>query len=299
MYNLISKNILLFLFTLLCCGATYTTNEKITGYDLSKPDFTFQLPDILREISGLTEIDSTTFACIQDEKGILFIYDIFKNKIVKQYSFSVDGDYEGIARVGSSMYILRSDGTLFEILNYQLANFKMNTFATGIQASNNEGLCYDASTNRLLIASKGKIAKGPEYKDKRAIYGFDLKTKKLIANPIFEFDLQTVKQYAVANKINLPTAEKKKNQVAEPIIKFMTSAIAVHPITKKLYLLSAADHLFFIFNSNGAIEHLEPLNPKIFNKAEGITFIANGDMLITNEGQSKKPTLLRFNYKKK
>ena len=80
----------------------------------------------------------------------------------------------------------------------------------------------------------------------------------------------------------------------------MTSAIAVHPITKKLYLLSASDHLFFIFNStNGEIEHLELLNPDIFNKAEGITFMDNGDMIITNEGQNKNPTLLRFNYKSK
>ena len=79
----------------------------------------------------------------------------------------------------------------------------------------------------------------------------------------------------------------------------MTSAIAIHPITKKLYLLSASDHLFFIFNINGEIEYMEPLNPDIFNKAEGITFLDNGDMIITNEGQNKKPTLLRFNYRNK
>ena len=79
----------------------------------------------------------------------------------------------------------------------------------------------------------------------------------------------------------------------------MTSAIAVHPITKKLYLLSASDHLFFIFNMSGSIEHIELLDRDIFNKAEGITFLDNGDMLITNEGQNKEPTLLRFNYRKK
>ena len=48
---------------------------------------------------------------------------------------------------------------------------------------------------------------------------------------------------------------------------------------------------------NGDIEHIEQLNPTMFNKAEGITFYENGDMLITNEGQDKKPTLLFFKYK--
>lgn len=40
----------------------------------------------------------------------------------------------------------------------------------------------------------------------------------------------------------------------------------------------------------------ELLNPLVFNKPEGITFFENGDMMISNEGQHKKPTLLRFNY---
>jgi hypothetical protein len=286
--------------TLFGFSATYINTESVTGYNLSKPDFSLVLPDTLREISGLTDIDSITFACIQDEHGILFIYDLLKNEIQKQYSFNIDGDYEGITRVDSAMYILRSDGALFEISNYQSSKFKLTSFTTGIPANNNEGLCYDPYNNRLLIASKGKIAKGPEYKDKRVIYGFDLKTKLLTDKPVFEFDLKNIKQYAKKNKINLPTKTKKNGQITETFIKFMTSAIAIHPITKKLFLLSASDHLFFIFNTtNGDIEHMELLNPDIFNKAEGITFLDNGDMIITNEGQNKKPTLLRFNYRNK
>ncbi len=292
-----SKLTILFFVLLLGCAATYKNNEKTTGYNLSKPDLAFHLPDTLREISGLTDIDSVTFACIQDENGILFIYNIVNNKILSQHNFHIDGDYEGITRIDSTMYILRSDGMLFEIANYRSPKFILTSYSTGITANNNEGLCYDSENDRLLIAAKGKIAKGPEFKDKRVIYGFDLKTKQLIQNPVFEFDLKNIKQYALNNKINLPTKTKKNGQLTEPFIKFMTSAIAVHPITKKLYLISASDHLFFIFNMNGTIEHLELLNTEIFNKAEGLTFLENGDMLITNEGQEKKPTLLRFNYK--
>lgn len=284
--------------TLLACGATYTNNEKTIGYNLTAPDVSLILPDTLREVSGLTYIDSTSFACVQDENGILFIYDVIKNEIKNQYTFSINGDYEGITRVNKTIYVLRSDGTLFEISDYESKDFKLTAHTTGIPANNNEGLCYDKDNNRLLIACKGKIGKGPEFKDKRVIYAFDLTTKTLTKEPVFDFDLQAIRQFALNNKISLPTRTKKNGQITEPIIKFRTSAICIHPSTKKLFLLSASDHLLFIFNMNGSIEHIEQLNPTMFNKAEGITFFENGDMLITNEGQDKKPTLLRFKYKK-
>jgi uncharacterized protein YjiK len=283
------------------CSATrkdersYAEAEKRTaGYNFEDPDVSFVLPDTLREISGLTLIDSTTFACVQDEDGILFIYDAVRNKIKKQYTFNIAGDYEGITRVGNTMYVLRSDGELFEILDYAAAGFKLKQYTTGIPANNNEGLCYDAANNRLLIACKSKIGKGREYKDRRVIYGFDLKTKRLSDEPVFDFDLNVIKAFAEENKIKLPVKSKKKGD--EVFLRFATSAICIHPVTNKLYLLSAADHLLFIFDMNGTIEAIHNLDEKMFNKAEGITFYENGDMLITNEAQDKKPTLLRFNY---
>ena len=70
----------------------------------------------------------------------------------------------------------------------------------------------------------------------------------------------------------------------------------IHPLSGKLFLLSAPDHLLFIFKMTGELEHIEVLDQSIFNKPEGIAFLANGDMLISNEGQNKQPTLLRFKY---
>ena len=257
------------------CDVNSVNNEKITGYNLSIPDAAFTFPEILHEVSGLTYVDSTSFACVQDEKGIIFIYDVFRNKIKAQYSFNMDGDYEGIARVGKTIYVLRSDGTLFEISDYRSKNFKLNSFVTGIPANNNEGLCYDAENNRLLIACKGKIGKGPEFKDKRVIYGFSLKTKTLTKEPVYDFSLQAIQQFAETNNIKLPTRKKKNGEVVVPLIKFRASAICIHPITQKLFLLSASDHMLFVFNRNGKIEHLEQLDLDRFNKAEGIAFFDN------------------------
>jgi hypothetical protein len=288
----------LFTFVILGCNPDNTNDKSITGYNLTAPDASFILPDVLHEISGLSNIDATSVACIQDEKGIVFIYDIVKKEIKDQFNFSIDGDYEGIARVDKTLYILRSDGTLFEISKPESPDFDLDYYDTGVPAKDNEGLCYDKDNNRLLIACKSKVGKGDENKDKRLIYAFDLKTKTISKEPVFDFDIKVILQFALNNKINLPTKKDKKDHSSEPVLKFRTSEICINPVTKKLFLLSADDHLLFIFNMKGKIEQIAKLNPEIFNQAEGLTFFENGDMLISNEGQDKKPTLLRFNYKK-
>lgn len=295
MLNLLTSVVTIFMGLLLGCEAALPKEGHLAGYNLGKPEIFF-LPDTLREVSGLAYIDSTSLACVQDENGILFIYDILKKEIKNQYVFNMDGDYEGITRVGKTIYILRSDGSLFEIADYTSQDVELTTYVTGIPASDNEGLCYDRDNDRLLVACKGKIGKGHEFKDKRVIYGFDLKTKTLSKEPVFDFDLQSIKDFALSQNLDIPTKTKKKGQVAEPVIKFATSAVCIHPLTHKLYLLSAADHMLFVFDMKGNIEHIEALNKKMFNKPEGISFFENGDMLITNEGQDKKATLLRFRY---
>ncbi|MEZ4739986.1 MAG: hypothetical protein R2818_11675 [Flavobacteriales bacterium] len=290
------------LLSLLLVGWTSNSNSvtaQITsGYDLHHPSATIILPDTLHEVSGLTDIDPHTIACVQDENGVVFFYDLETRTIARQFQFHLDGDYEGITRIGDVIYILRSDGTVYCVENYRDPDFRLHTYTTGIPAADNEGLCHDPVNDRLLIACKSKLGKGPEFKDKRAIYGFDLKTKKLSKQPVFEFDVQKMREFAEQRKIDLPTRTKGKNGgTEEPILKFKASAIGMHPIRNHLYVLSAADHLFFIFDLDGKLLYMEPLDAKLFNKAEGITFMENGDMLITNEGQDQKPTLLRFPYK--
>ena len=96
--------------------------------------------------------------------------------------------------------------------------------------------------------------------------------------------------------ISLPKKKNKDGKHIEIGFKLNTSEISIHPISKQLYVLSAIDHCLFIFNMNGNLEHIEPLNPILFNKAEGLSFYPDGDVLISNEGQAHQPTLLKFNY---
>jgi hypothetical protein len=280
-------------------GKYYIKKVVPINYNLSSPDKIYVLPNSLKEVSGITEIDSSSVACIQDENGILFIYDLITEQIKKQYTFYYNGDYEGIARAGKIIYILRSDGMLFEITNYQSASSTVKSYSTGIPAKDNEGLCFDPKANRLLIAPKLNSLEKAEDKDHRHIYSFNLKSKKLAEKPEFVFDLKMINKFVLENKIKVPMKNGKKGHKNEPDIEFRPSAIGIHPITNRLFVLSGMEKLLFVFDMNGEIEYIEKLDPELFVQPEGITFLKNGDMLISNDMRKKKPTILRFNYLRK
>lgn len=260
----------------------------INGYDLENPDTRLVLPEILFEISGLTDIDHHTVACVQDEEGLVFLYDLQENRIKRQFKFGDAGDYEGITRVGNALYILRSDGRLFEVSNYKSKNVEVTAYDIDIPVKNNEGLGYDAINDRLLIAGKSK-PKDEKYEDTKVVFGFDLNAKTVSEKPVYEFSLDKIRNFVQASQQPVAMAD-------DPKVEIHPSAIAIHPQSGDLFVLSSKDHLIYIFDAAGNIKTVYPLNEKLFNQAEGITFMDNGDMIISNEGKNDKPTLLRFTY---
>ena len=152
-----------------------------------KEEYTIQqkwdLPDRLEEISGMDFIDDNRMAAIQDEEGIIFIYNLNSKKIEQEVKFGKSGDYEGLAIVNNDAFVLRSDGILFEIKNYLEKNPKVTKHETFIKAKHNaEGLCADLKNNRLLLAVKDR---DPLSNNTKGIYAFDLKSKKLLKTPAF------------------------------------------------------------------------------------------------------------------
>src|SRR5690554_4222760 len=87
-------------------------NAQIPHYNFSTPDDKIILPEILHEVSGITMVDQNTVACVQDELGIVFFYNLEINKIERKIHFAKEGDFEGIAKADNDLYILRSDGQL-------------------------------------------------------------------------------------------------------------------------------------------------------------------------------------------
>ncbi len=265
--------------------------EKVTfgtdsGYDLTAPAAVIKLPKILREISGLCKIDAHTVAAVQDEDGEIFFYDLRTKEIVRKLKFDKDNDYEGIACTGDDLYVLRSDGKLFEVRNFREDDPKVEDYKTDIPVKDNEGLTYDPKRNRLLIAGKSE-PKGDKYDDKRAVFAFDLDSKKVNKDPAYIFDEEIIENFV----------KKEKPEIKDLSIKINPSGIAVHPLTDRVYVLSGRDNFLYIFNHDGTPEGIFNLSRRLFKQAEGIAFSENGEMLIANEGGKGKAVLLRFDYR--
>lgn len=286
-------SILSFIFSLSGLSVSFSQASSIP-YNLKQDKQTIILPKELHEVSGLTIIDSKTLACVQDEDGIVFFYDLDKQQVIREVDFAGPGDYEGIAQVGKDLYILRSDGMLFQIHRFAKDKPRVDSIATGIPNKNNEGLCFDRENKRLLIGSKSKM-EGDAYKNLRTIYAFDYQKRQLAPTPLYTYDIAAIKEFAKKNNIQLPTKESTKNPLKQKVaLKFKLSDIYIHPTSHLLYVLSAADYYLFVFDQQGQIQHLEVLDPVKFNKAEGIAIMPNGDLYISNEGQSGDPKILLF-----
>ncbi|MCU0408419.1 MAG: SdiA-regulated domain-containing protein [Bacteroidales bacterium] len=287
--------ILLSLSLVLQSNVNVLSGQQQKAYDLANPDLKLTLPPLLMEVSGISWLDRDLLAVVQDEDGMLFLYDTKNNKIVSGKTFGLPGDYEGIAVKGKNLFVLRSDGTIFSIPDYTQQQLKTSSLRSSVPAPDNEGLCFDNKGNRLLIAPKGRI-NDENSKNKRFVYSYNLATGKPDGKPAFVIDLGEVKKFALANNPEL-VKKDKKGKPKEPDISMHASAIAIHPVTGKLYLISSSDRLLFVFGSQGLTERIYRLQPKLFPQPEGITFSPEGDMYISNEGSDGAATILRFNYR--
>ena len=196
--------------------------------------------------------------------------------------------------MNKTIYILKSDGNLYELASLTSDNEKSRKIETKVPSGDNEGLCYDPVTKKLLIGCKGDI-KNDKYKNKRAIYVFDQNKKSLSSKPFLVIDPKDIKKIISEKYDN----SGKKHDDDDFDIDFRMSAIGIHPISKKIFVVCASDYLICVFNRDGVPENIELLDRKLFNKTEGIAFLPNGDVLFSNEGENGKPSLMRFNYKSK
>jgi hypothetical protein len=265
----------------------------LRSYALSAPDLTMVLPARLNEVSGVTAVSETELAMVQDEEGIVFFCDLAQRRITRQMRFGPPGDYEDITRVGSRLFVLRSDGTLFEIQGLS-GTPRVKAFRLRLPTADNEGLCLDARHDRLLIAAKSELRKQRNFKDARAIFAFDPDSGALRPQPVLLFSVDAIRTFAEQQMRQASGRHPGRTSKRLPTLRFMPSSIAIHPLTSEIFVLSAVDRALATFDGGGRVTGYASLDPTLFRQPEGLTFLSNGDMVITNEAAGARPTLLLF-----
>lgn len=237
------------------------------------------MPKELKEISANVFVDDIRMACIQDNDGIIYIYNLQTESIDEQIEFAGKGDYEGLALVRSTYYVLRSDGVILEVQPQQGKAPLVKTYETPLKAENEtESVCFDNDNNRLLVAVKTKDL---QEEDKKGIYAFDLKTKQMSTTAVVYID----------DKVSVDDNEEgkgkgKKKKKEKSVIK--PSDIAIQPGTKDFYILDGPSARLFITDARGDIKSRYELDRNILPQPEGICFSKSGDIYISSEANKNK-----------
>ncbi len=247
----------------------------------------FYLEKELREISGLTYYaEENQLLAINDEKALLYFIDVETGKVVQKRDFGKNADFEGIELVGNRVFITEHTGDLH---SYKLGKDKAGKdWKTPLSASNDvEGLAYDAERDLLLFACKGEPAlKGKKKRKKeRAVYAWSVKDKEFIEEPvmqILDLDLLDFFERSTAATNMYPHTRKAYRARLK---KFAPSGIAIHPSDGRTFLISSQGKLLLVYNSYGALEHIEFLHEGQYSQPEGICFSPEGALYISNEGR--------------
>lgn len=245
-------------------GETEATNPPLV------PEASWELPSELREVSGIAWLQDGVIASVQDEEGIIYLYDLNKKSVTKEIEFAGSGDYEGIALVGNTAYVLRSDGALYEIPDFLNGNAKAILHQSVLASTQNtEGLAYDKQNNRLLLACKGY---DESLGNSKGLYAFTLADKKMHPAPVVTISL-------AQENISKPGKKKKADyDVLQP------SSLEISPATGEMYLLDAENLRLLTLNQQGQVLKSVRFDKKQLRQPEGLTFGDQGEMYIASEG---------------
>lgn len=264
-----------------------TPSSKVAGdsihYDLLHPQNTWMLPATLKEISGLSYVDGNHLVAIEDLHAALYLLRLDSSAAIEKTipfrkADDTKFDIEDVALVKDTAYALWSHGTIFRILHW-MDKPVVDTFNTNLDKDNNtEGLCFDPVTNELLIACKGAAGVEDEKKSTKAIYTFNTTTRSLGKEPMFLIQ------------------KKEFEKVAGQKIGFFPSAVAVHPVTHDIYILSTKENkCLAVFSHDGQLKAFSFLDKDLFPQPEGICFAPDGKLFICTQGRhGEAPAIYAF-----
>lgn len=252
-------------------SAKNNAQSILSSYDFSKKEI-FLLPEKLKEISGLTTTKDDRLFGHDDERGIVYEIDFKGKNIVRSFSLGskvLYKDFEDIAVVNDKFFLLVSNGDLYEFAE---GRSKRYTYYKKYNSSfsykyNFEGMCYDPTSNSLLVTAKEYA--GKYFKDRRAIFSFDLDKRKYLPIPRYVLSLVELKKKYELNS-------------------FLPTGIEFNPKSKTFFIISSHQQSIIEVSVDGKILGAKLLSKLDHVQPEGITFNKAGDLLISDEGKHKR-----------
>ena len=254
---------------------------SLESYDLKVETAThWKLPGRLEEISGLAMTVDNHLMAHNDEKAVIHEIDYRKGVIIKAFQLAdmkapVNDDFEGIATVNNKVYLVTSSGRIYEgSRGADGGSVLYNIYATGVgRDCEIEGLAYDASQRVLLLMCKD--SRREDLKEQLVLYRWLLDKKQLIEDA----------------HIVIPVVEFTRHIEGK---EFQPSGIERHPVSGNYFVVAARQRAIAEITPSGQVVATKRFPAQWHRQPEGITFAADGTLIIADEGSGKKARLTLY-----
>lgn len=274
-----------------------TVQGGLPHYSLSEPDLTWELPEELLEVSGIAPTGPTALVCVEDERGTLYTLDLESDGTVTQIRFGADGDYEGLARAGERLLVLRSDGPLLELNLQGEVRGELKTPLEELPYEEFECIAFEPAGKRWLVLPKDTVSDDERANDDRVIYGLGSEDFALAPEPVLVLSRKQIIKDAKARDWPLPTRVNKKGKEKSEF-DFHPSDLAVHPISGDYYIVSGSDRTLIAVSPAGELVGTATFPKSLLRQPEGLAFQPNGDLLISSEGATRAAAVVvRFPFR--
>jgi hypothetical protein len=243
-------------------------------------DGVMTLPAALREVSGLAVADERTLACVQDERGAIWLLDTTGGAAARAVPFGPPGDYEGLARAGGDWWVLRSDGWLARVVVRGDALAIAATVTLPAGHGEWEALCADPERSRLLVMPKHGL-RGEGAPGRRPLFAVELPAGTVAPEPVLVLDRDEV--LARAGEVGLELAAKGNK--GRRRLELAVSDILAVPGTRELLVLCSSDRLVLRFGDSGRLLGGQRLDEDVLPQPEGLALLPDGRLAVASEGR--------------
>lgn len=252
------------------CSADRSNVFSIQGYNcgaLKK----IELEDQLREISGLAyDAGRKEFLAINDEQETVFVLQPETFRIKNKMHFGEKGDYEEIQFFNNYIYVLRSDGTVFN-MKYDGADVSdIKKFPYQGSKAEFESFYISPQKNTLVLIPKNSK---------------DAKISKVTT------------AYVIDAAAGTPVSEdnlKIQWQQLQHAVTLHPSAAAVRSGTKQIYMVASIEKVLLVLDTAGNIQAEYALPFSVFAQPEGIAFDSDQNLYISNEAVGVSPVIIKI-----
>jgi uncharacterized protein YjiK len=203
-----------------------------------------------------------------DEDGQVWEIDYRRGVLVKQFSLGerrVKGDFEGITIANGAVFMLASNGKLYEFregANGAHVAYKIHD--TGLKAECEfEGVAFDPAINALLLACKHVHDK--QIKDAIVIYRWSLGASDSAS--------RLTRMIVPVDSVLAKNGWKNLSP----------SDITIDPLTGNYVIIASLEKALISITPAGALVFVRPL-PASHPQPEGVAITKDGILLVSDEG---------------